>query len=102
VHLVYGAGGGAPLERIELDPGGDGEPDRIFYYAGEGLVGDARDSDGDGHIDRFDRFDARGRLDVIERDVDGDGRIDVRSHYEAGRLLRRELSSPADVPEDGS
>ncbi len=93
VHLVF-AREGASLERIELDPGGDGEPDRIFYYSGEDLVGDARDSDGDGRIDRFDRFDSRGDLSLVERDVDGDGRIDVRSHYEAGRLVRRETSEP--------
>jgi hypothetical protein len=106
LHLVF-APGSASLARIELDPGADGEPDRIFYYSGESLVGDARDTDGDGRIDRFDRFDARGDLSLVERDLDGDGRIDVRSHYQAGQLQRRELSDPAHVanpahPPDGS
>jgi hypothetical protein len=90
VHLVF-AEGGALIERIELDPDRNGEPDRIFYYRGKSLVGDARDTDGDGRIDRFDSFGATGSLDLIERDVDGDGRIDLRSHYESGRLVRREI-----------
>jgi hypothetical protein len=92
VRLVF-AESGSPLLRIELDQSGDGEPDRIFHYAEGTLSAEARDSDGDGRLDTFDRFDADGNLGVREEDVDGDGGIDVRSYYEGGKLIRRELST---------
>jgi len=99
VHLTF-ARGGAPLTRIDLDSDLDGRPDRIFHYSEGQLSAEARDSDLDGTLDTFDRFDTVGNVDLREEDLDGDGGIDVRSVFEEGRLVRRELASP-DLAPDG-
>jgi tetratricopeptide (TPR) repeat protein len=98
LRFVFGEGG-EPLERVELDLDGDGRPDQLFRYTQGTLVAEERDTDGDGVLDRFDRFDDEGRIDVREEDVDGDGEIDVRSVYRGGKLVKRELSDPGQVPE---
>jgi len=94
VHLIF-AKDGAPLERIELDDDGDGRSERVFSYTRGKLTGESRDTNRDGSLDRFDRLDERGDLVLREEDVDGNGSIDVRSIYSAGRLVRRELATPA-------
>ncbi len=98
LHFVF-AEGGEPLLRVEVDAGGDGQPDRVFRYEAGRLHAEERDTDGDGRLDRFDRFDAAGLVALREEDLDGDGAIDVRSVYESGRLLRREFSSERLAPE---
>jgi Flp pilus assembly protein TadD len=95
-HLVFGAGGD-PLLRVEIDRDRDGRIERTLRYSGGALTSEARDTDGDGRLDTFDRFDSEGRLRIREQDRNGDGEIDMRSVYEAGRLVRRELSSPDDT-----
>ena len=90
VRLVFTAGG-RRLLRVELDRDRDGAPERIFHYSAGTLTSEARDSDGDGRLDTFDRLAADGSLALREEDLDGDGEIDVRSHYEDGKLKRREL-----------
>ena len=97
VHLAFSEGT-LDLERIELDTDHDGSPDQVFRYEGARLVAEAKDSDGDGVLDRFDTFDEQGRVAIRREDLDGDGRIDIRSDYEKGRLVRRELSRPDLVP----
>ena len=90
LHLVYGRGG-SPIERVELDHDGDGRLDRLFVYA-EGLLREESwDTDGDGSFDRFQRFDETGSLTMREEDVDGDEEIDVRTAYNKGRIVRREI-----------
>jgi tetratricopeptide (TPR) repeat protein len=96
-RLVFAAGG-EPLERIEIDVSGDAEADRVFRYQAGTLVAEESDTDGDGAIDRFDRFGADGRVDLREEDLDGDGRIDVRSVFRGGKLVRRELSDLDEPP----
>jgi hypothetical protein len=98
LHFVF-ADGGDPLLRVEVDAGGDGRPDRVFRYEQGRLHAEALDSDGDGQLDRFDRFDAAGRVAEREEDLDGDGAIDVRSVYDAGRLVRREFSNERLAPQ---
>jgi hypothetical protein len=97
VRIVF-AEGGERVARVEIDEDTDGRPERILHYSGGAISGEARDSDGDGSLDTFDRLDAAGRVALREEDVDGDGSIDVRSIYEAGRLIRRELSRPDLLP----
>ncbi len=97
VRIVF-AEGGERVARVEIDGDADGRPERILHYQAGTLSGEARDSDGDGSLDTFDRLDAAGRVALREEDVDGDGAIDVRSVYEAGRLIRRELSRPGLLP----
>jgi len=53
------------------------------------------DVDGDGRFDRFDHFDAQGRVELRDEDLTGDGRIDVRTTFRDGRLLKREITDPA-------
>ena len=49
------------------------------------------DTDGDGAFDRFQQFDETGSLTMREEDVDGDEEIDVRTAYNKGRIVRREI-----------
>jgi tetratricopeptide (TPR) repeat protein len=90
LHLVY-APGGTPIERVELDHDGDGRLDRLFVYQLGLLAEESWDTDGDGAYDRFQRFDASGSLTMREEDVDGDAEIDVRTAYNNGRIVRREI-----------
>ena len=78
-----------------MDADGDGRPEQIFAYQGGHLVSEAEDRNGDGRPERFDEFDPEGRVRLREEDLDGDGRIDVRSRYEEGRLVSREVEDPA-------
>ena len=90
LHIVYGPGG-TPIERVELDHDGDGRLDRLFVYAAGLLREESWDTDGDGAFDRFQRFDESGSLTMREEDVDGDEEIDVRTAYNKGRIVRREI-----------
>lgn len=94
LRMVF-TGQGSRLARIEVDRDSDGHPERIFHYSGDHLTAEARDTSGDGALDTFDRLDAEGRVVLREEDTNGDGHIDVRSIYEAGHLVRRELSEEA-------
>ncbi|MGH0028699.1 MAG: hypothetical protein ACQGVC_02835 [Myxococcota bacterium] len=98
LHLVF-APGGEPLERVSLDADGDGRPERVFRYADGRLRTEEADTNGDGRLDTFDRIGNDGRVDVREEDLDGDGAIDVKSVFRAGKLVRREITSPELVPE---
>jgi tetratricopeptide (TPR) repeat protein len=90
LHLVYGPGG-KPVERVEIDQDADGRLDRVFVYS-EGLLRrESWDTDGDGSYDRFQHFDESGSLTMREEDVDGDDEIDVRTAYNKGRIVRREI-----------
>jgi tetratricopeptide (TPR) repeat protein len=93
LRLVFAAGG-ASLERVEIDDDANGRPERILHYRAGAVSGESRDTNADGRLDVFDRLDAEGRVALREEDVDGDGEIDVRSHYERGKLVRRELARP--------
>ena len=66
----------------------------MYHYAEGALVSEDLDTNGDGSLDRFDRFDAEGRLHERGEDLDGDGRVDLRSIYREGKLVRREVASP--------
>lgn len=90
LHLVYGPGG-APIERIELDNNGDGRLDRLFVYTAGRLREESWDTNGDGAYDRWQQFDETGSLTVREEDVNGDEEVDVRTAYNKGRIIRREI-----------
>ena len=98
LRLVF-AEAGEPLERIEVDRQRDGTPDHVLRYRNGALIAESADTDGDGRLDRFDRFDAEGRVGLREEDLNGDGEVDVRSEYVAGKLVRREISTPEHLPE---
>jgi hypothetical protein len=67
----------------EYDTEMDGEPNVFKYYETvEGqtrLSRKERDTDGDGRIDVWERFDEQGRVIRTGRDTDGDGKMDERS-----------------------
>jgi hypothetical protein len=98
VRLVFSESG-TRVARVEIDDDSDGHPERILHYRDERVSGEARDTNGDGRLDTFDQIDSAGRVAMREEDIDGDGAIDVRSVYEAGRLIRRELSRPELFPD---
>jgi hypothetical protein len=68
----------------ELDSNFDGRADTFFYYlAADGggkprLDRKERDTDADGKVDLWERFDADGNVTRTARDTDGDGRMDER------------------------
>ena len=99
VRLVFGPGG-RTVVRIEFLAGEGKDLARVFHYANDALVSEDHDTNGDGSLDRFDRFDAEGRLRERGEDLDGDGRIDLRSIYREGKLVRREVASPVFLPDD--
>lgn len=88
------AGDEGRREGERRDAGYDGLADRVYDYEAGVLVRAAHDTDGDGRLDRFDRFDEEGRVAVREEDLTGDGRIDVRSLFLEGRLVKREIMEP--------
>jgi tetratricopeptide (TPR) repeat protein len=94
------APGGERLDRIELDRDANGRPERVFVYADGALDSEHRDTTGDGTFDRYERFDDDGNVALREEDLDGDGVVDVRTIFEHGRLVRRELSDLTDTPDD--
>jgi hypothetical protein len=86
---------GLSTERIEIDMDGNGRPERAFRYADGRLLAGEQDTDGDGVMDRFERFGPDGDLVSRDDDLDGDGAIDVHSDFRDGKLLRRELRNQA-------
>jgi len=93
-HILLAADG-LSTESIEIDMDSDGRPERVFHYATGTLVGGDQDTDADGSLDRFERFETDGSLASRDEDLDGDGRVDVHSEFRSGRLLRREIRDPA-------
>lgn len=92
-HYVFAADGS--VERIEVLRAVGGTPSRVFTYAGGRVVSEGQDTNGDGVLDRFEKFDAGGEVERREEDLNGDGKIDVRSLYEQGKLVRREITDPS-------
>lgn len=67
----------------ELDSNFDGRMDVFYYYlASEGgrprLDRRERDTDADGKVDLWERFDTEGNVTRTARDTNGDGRMDER------------------------
>ena len=71
-----------------------GHFDRVLTYTEGRIRAESRDTTGDGHFDRLEHFDARGDLQMREEDVNGDKAIDVRTAYDSGRIIRREILNP--------
>lgn len=93
VHVRYAAAGG-PVERIEVDDDDDASPERVFHYNEGALTSEARDTDGDDLLDRFEIFDGQGRVVSRDEDLNADGKPDIRSRYRDGRLISREIEDP--------
>jgi hypothetical protein len=87
-----------------LDADRDGAPEEIRYYDARtgALLRLEEDTDYDGRIDRWTRYQA-GAVAEVERDTDGDGRIDERQWYGSdGRMTRREVDRDGDGVCDAS
>ncbi len=68
----------------ELDSNFDGRKDTFLYFlAADGgkplLDRKERDTNNDGKVDLWERFDAQGLVTRTARDTDGDGRMDERN-----------------------
>jgi hypothetical protein len=83
VKLVFGEDG-VRLARVEVDRDADDRPERIVHYTRGAPSSEARDTDGDGALDLFDRLAPDGSVVVREQDVDGDGAIDLREVFDRG------------------
>ncbi|UCE87192.1 MAG: tetratricopeptide repeat protein, partial [Deltaproteobacteria bacterium] len=88
---------GTEVERIEIDRDFDGRLERVLRYAAGTLVAEENDTNGDGSVDRIERFDARGDVELLEEDVNGDGRFDIRTRFRNGKLVSREIWDPDHV-----
>jgi Flp pilus assembly protein TadD len=97
LHAVF-APGGAALERVEIDHDADGHPERVLAWTEGRLASEARDSDADGVLDRFDLYDEAGSLRLREEDRDGDGVIDVRTRYRNGHRVAQDETTVGQLP----
>jgi len=109
------------LEYIEYDSNGDGRPDHVAHHQGNKLPGLIEvDEDFDGRMDRWESYDAQGRLLKVaasrrgagpdiwnvlgpdgqparrEYDDDGDGRVERSELLNAGRVVRLEVDADRD------
>jgi EF hand domain-containing protein len=109
------------LQKIEYDSTGNGHPEQIDYH--DGLPRPKRsefDTNKDGKIDRWEEYDAAGRLvklatsrvgdrpdkwitfdqnglpTRIEYDTNGNGRVDRTELLEAGQIVRVEIDADGD------
>lgn len=115
---------GEMVEEQRYSPGLD-TPRLIVTYVNGQRSRTSEDTDGDGRMDRLTEYDGGGHVTKVSRspatagtfalvatyqpktgevlreeeDLNGDGSIDVVSHYEKGRLVRREFF---DLPEVAS
>lgn len=96
IHVRF-ASDGLQIDSISVDDDGDRRPERVFRYADGQLASEARDTDGDGLLDRFETFNDDGLVITREEDLNADGHADVRTRYRNGRLLSREIENPAVV-----
>ena len=92
----YVARSGSTVEKVGAARREAGKPD-VWEYAGDGDEVRRRDldEDGDGRVDRIERF-SRERLVRVEVDGDGDGLIDRWQDWSTGRLSAEELDLDAD------
>ncbi len=107
---------GEMVEEQRYSPG-ENHPRQIATYANGQRRRTAEDTDGDGRMDHVTEYDEAGHVTKVSRnpvdagtftlvatyqpqsgeilreeeDLNGDGSIDVISHYEKGRLVRREF-----------
>ena len=79
------------------------EGDRITVdgHTKEVALIERRDTDGNGKVDLIERYtevDGSATLARREEDKNGDGEMDIKSIYENGKLVKREISDPSLVP----
>jgi hypothetical protein len=112
---------GEMTQEQHYSPGLD-QPRAVITYTGGQPARKEEDTDGDGRMDRLTEYDGSGRVTKVSRnplkagtyalavyhqpktgeilreeeDLNGDGSIDIISHYQQGRLVRREFF---DLPE---
>ena len=98
VHWTLAADG-VQIEKIEVDHDQLPGFEQAFEYRAGRLVHSSMDRDGDGRFDQFERFDENGKVTERNEDLNGDGSIDVRSFFQNGALIRREISDPAALEE---
>ncbi|MFQ5656908.1 MAG: hypothetical protein ACE5G5_05160 [Candidatus Methylomirabilales bacterium] len=99
-RLIIRYAEGQPARKQE-DTDGDGRIDRATEYDGHGHIASvSRNPAGRGTFSLFAYYQPKtGKVLREEEDLNADGTIDVISHYEEGRLVRREFF---DLPEVAS
>jgi hypothetical protein len=89
--------------RVEHDLTHDGKPDAWKYVLRDGsgketLLRTEKDLNGDGKIDTWEKYAPDGSLSRVVHDLDFDGRPDLASSYEQDRLVGKELFGSGGVP----
>jgi hypothetical protein len=89
---------GGRLVRRERDVQGDGRPDTILYYAGDGQLERREDSSRlDGRMDMWTHY-VKGKVVRKEADTRGTGEVDLWIYYdESGNVVRAEALLEKDV-----
>jgi hypothetical protein len=85
------------LRRLTFDSNDDGRNDAVGVMDGARIKVIEIDRNNDGLIDRWDFYNAEGRLEKVGFSQQGDGVMDAVAFYTADeRLLRREISTRHD------
>ena len=73
------------------------KPVARFFYDEKGNVSrQERDTNNDGKMDRWTRFNSDGEIKRVEQDENFDGKPDISLYYERGKLKRQEVSTHHD------
>jgi hypothetical protein len=73
------------------------QPVASFFYDDQGHVTQqARDTNGDGKMDRWTHYNERGQIERIEQDMNFDGKPDAFVYYENGKPRRQEVAGNND------
>ena len=87
------------IERIEISTARDGKVTRIEHYEHDAIAAAEEDSDGNGALDKWERYDTAGeesRLVSVSFDTRSLGRPDRRVMYEPGGAVRVEIDPDGD------
>jgi len=85
------------LRTLETDANENGRIDTVSYMDGARIVRIELDQDENGHVERWDFYDAAGQLEKVGLSRSNDGVMDAVAFYDpAGVLKRMEISTARD------
>lgn len=85
------------LRTLETDANKNGRIDTVSYMDGARIVRIELDLDENGHVERWDFYDAAGQLEKVGLSRSNDGVMDAVAFYDpAGELQKMEISTARD------